>query len=425
MEKVLLISILILSIITVVISIISITVSAKKSKQTIISSSDDETKNFGQELQKLSGLIMAYNQTVTEIIKSYSESVIKSLNAISENQFERLENVGKKIQELNLSVENKLEKNSNVLELSLTNLKQNNEQKLEQMRQTVDEKLNESLEKRLNESFNLISERLEKVSAGLGEMRTLAGSVGDLKKVLTNVKTRGTFGEIQLGNLLEQMLAPNQYSPNVTIKDDKRVDFAIILPGKDQSEVLLPIDAKFPIEDYTKILDADGLGDVTAIQTMQKALERRIKEEAKKINEKYIVVPKTTDFAIMYLPIEGLYGEVIKNTGLVEQLQRDYRIIVCGPTTLSALLNSLQMGFQTLAIEKRSSEIWSLLSTFKKEFVTFVDLLTKTQKKIDEASGTISDATKKTQKIQKQLNKVVLLDNSFELLTDTDDTQND
>lgn len=382
------------------------------------SNQDGNVEKLFSEIQKLTNFVSAYNQTVTEIIKSYSESTIKSLNSIGDNQFERLDNLNKRLQELTTTLEMRLEKNNNVLELSLTNLKQANEQKLEQMRQTVDEKLNESLEKRLNESFNLISERLENVSAGLGEMRSLAGSVGDLKKVLTNVKTRGTFGEVQLGNLLEQMLAPNQYMANVTIKSDKRVDFVIVLPGKDGSEVLLPIDAKFPIEDYTKILDAETLNDVSLVQTLQKALEKRIKEEAKKINEKYIVVPKTTDFAIMYLPLEGLYGEVIKHTGLIEQLQRDYRIIICGPTTLSALLNSLQMGFQTLAIEKRSSEIWSLLSTFKKEFVTFVDLLTKTQKKIDEASGTINDATKKTQTIQKQLNKVVLLENNIEILDD-------
>ncbi len=417
MDKILLISILIISVLSILGIILTNIIFIKKNKSsTIVSTSSEEVKALNFEIQKLSSMILAYNQTVTEIIKSYSESTIKSLNSISENQFERLENLNKRIFDLTQSLEARLEKNSNVLEMSLTNLKQNNEQKLEQMRLTVDEKLNESLEKRLNESFNLISERLENVSAGLGEMRSLAGSVGDLKKVLTNVKTRGTFGEIQLGNLLEQMLAPNQFKANVQIKDDKRVDFAIILPGKDESEVLLPIDAKFPIEDYNKILDAESVGDSVAINTLQKALERRIKEEAKKINEKYIVVPKTTDFAIMYLPLEGLYGEAIKRTGLIEELQRDYRIIVCGPTTLSALLNSLQMGFQTLAIEKRSSEIWALLSTFKKEFVTFVDLLTKTQKKIDEASGTINDATKKTQKIQKQLDKVVLLDNNIEIL---------
>lgn len=410
------IAVLIFLSVLVIINIITIFVLVKKGKPTVTINDDEKFKNLSLEINKLENFLTLYNSSVTEILKTNNEATIGNLNSIGSNQIERLENLNKRLEILTNNLENKFEKNTLVIENGLKNMQENNEKKLEQMRVTVDEKLNESLERRLNESFNLISERLENVSKGLGEMRSLAGSVGDLKKVLSNVKTRGTFGEIQLGNLLEQMLAPNQFAPNVTIKDDKRVDFAIILPGKDQSEVLLPIDAKFPIEDYIKILDAETVSDIATIQAMQKALERRIKEEAKKINEKYIVVPKTTDFAIMYLPIEGLYGEVIKNTGLVEQLQRDYRIIVCGPTTLSALLNSLQMGFQTLAIEKRSSEIWSLLSTFKKEFVTFVDLLTKTQKKIDEASGTISDATKKTQKIQKQLDKVVLLDNNIEIL---------
>ena len=185
--------------------------------------------------------------------------------------------------------------------------------------------------------------------------------------------------------------------------------------------MLLPIDAKFPIEDYNKIIDAENSGDLQAVSVLSKALERRIKDEAKKISEKYICPPLTTEFVIMYLPLEGLYGETIKKTGLIEELQRDYKVIICGPTTLSALLNSLQMGFQTLAIEKRSSEIWTLLTTFKKEFVTFVDLLTKTQKEIDKASGTLNDATRKTQKIQKQLNKVVLLDNNINIIDDGDE----
>lgn len=369
-------------------------------------------ESINYSVNKLQDAILLYNSTITEILKNNNEYTTKNLDNMRLNQQERLENLNKRLEVLTTSLENKLEKNANVLELSLTSLKQNNEEKLEQMRQTVDEKLNESLNKRLNESFNLISKRLESVTIGLGEMRSLAGSVGDLKKVLTNVKTRGTFGEVQLGNLLEQMLAPNQYEANVTIKDDKRVDYVIKLPGKDEQDLLLPIDAKFPIEDYTKITEAEEANNVHDVAVLHKALEKRIKDEAKKINEKYISVPKTTDFAIMYLPLEGLYCETIKKTGLIETLQRDYRIIVCGPTTLSALLNSLQMGFQTLAIEKRSSEIWNLLSVFKKEFVTFVDLLTKTQKEIDKASGTILDATKKTQKIQKQLDRVVLLDNT-------------
>lgn len=394
----------------VVLNLISLFVILKKNKTTITIDNDENFKNLSLELNKLQSVLSLYNATITEVLKTNNDLTISNLNNIGSNQLERLENLNKRLEVLTNNLENKFDKNTLVLESGLKSLQDNNEKKLEQMRITVDEKLNESLERRLNESFNLISNRLESVSKGLGEMRSLAGSVGDLKKVLSNVKTRGTFGEVQLGNLLEQMLAPNQFEPNVMIKNDKRVDYVIKLPGKDDRDLLLPIDAKFPIEDYTKIIDEENLGNSEQVVVLQKALEKRIKEEAKKINEKYIQVPLTTDFAIMYLPLEGLYCEAIKKTGLIEQLQRDYRIIVCGPTTLSALLNSLQMGFQTLAIEKRSSEIWNLLSTFKKEFVTFVDLLSKTQKKIDEASGTLSDATKKTQTIQKKLNKVVLLD---------------
>jgi len=410
----LLICVIVLCSINILISFILLYNLSKKSKNNLIISETTNSQDLKTEVQALQSSINAYNQTIVEVLKS-------NLNNLNLLQSERLENTNKKLETLSQTVENKLEKNALVLEANLTNLKQSNENKLEQMRMTVDEKLNESLEKRLNESFNLISERLENVSKGLGEMRSLAGSVGDLKKVLTNVKTRGTFGEVQLANLLEQMLAPNQYSANVNIKDAQRVDFVINLPGKDDKNLLLPLDAKFPIEDYTKIIDAENAGDITLMNTLSKALERRIKDEAKKICEKYICPPLTTEFAIMYLPLEGLYSEAIKKTGLIEELQRDYRVIVCGPTTLSALLNSLQMGFQTLAIEKRSSEIWSLLSTFKKEFVTFVDLLTKTQKEIDKASGTLVDATKKTQKIQKQLNKVVLLDNDIDIIGDSDE----
>lgn len=410
----LIICLVILSSINILISFILLYKISQKSKSNLII---NETTNFGElnlEIQKLQNSVSVYNQTMMEVIKSNLEN----LNLL---QGERLETTNKKLETLSQVLDNKLEKNANVLEINLNSLKQANEQKLEQMRQTVDEKLNESLEKRLNESFNLISQRLESVSKGLGEVQSLATNVGDLKKVLTNVKTRGTFGEVQLANLLEQVLAPSQYAQNVMIANDKRVDFVINLPGKDDKNLLLPLDAKFPIEDYTKIIDAENSGDLQTASVLSKALERRIKDEAKKISEKYICPPLTTEFAIMYLPLEGLYSEAIKKTGLIEELQRDYKIIVCGPTTLSALLNSLQMGFQTLAIEKRSSEIWNLLSTFKKEFVTFVDLLTKTQKEIDKASGTLVDATKKTQKIQKQLNKVVLLDNDIDIIGDSDE----
>ena len=285
------------------------------------------------------------------------------------------------------------------------------------MRQTVDEKLNVSLERRLTDSFNVINQRLQSVYEGLGEMKSLANGVGDLKKVLMNVKTRGIWGEVQLGNLLEQMMSPGQYASQVAIKPgiSERVDYVIKLPGKDCDEVYLPIDAKFPIEDYQRLCDASEQGDQQQIEACLKALEKRVKEEAKSIHDKYIDVPHTTDFAVMYLSIEGLYAEVLRRPGLAECLQRDYKINVCGPTTLASLLNSLQMGFKTLTIEKRSSEVWNLLGAIKQEFGKFVDLLAKTQKKLSEASNTIEFATKKSRTIEKKL-KNIAIENTQEVL---------
>lgn len=293
----------------------------------------------------------------------------------------------------------------------LKEIQDKNEKKLEEMRQTVDEKLHETLEKRLGESFKLVSDRLEQVYKGLGDMQELARGVGDLKNVLTNVKTRGGWGEIQLENLIDQILTQEQYEKNVSTKKGSKdkVEIAIKLPGRDLSKselVWLPIDAKFPIEDYQRLIDAQDLANIVAINDANKAIENRIKGEAKKIAEKYLDPPHTTDFAIMFLPVEGLYAEVLRRPGLAEFLQREYRVVVSGPTTLAALLNSLQMGFRTLAIEKRSSEVWKILSSVKNEFGKFGDLLDKTQKKLQEASNTIDDASKATRKIEKQLNKV-------------------
>lgn len=293
----------------------------------------------------------------------------------------------------------------------LKEIQDKNEKKLEEMRQTVDEKLHETLEKRLGESFKLVSDRLEQVYKGLGDMQELARGVGDLKNVLTNVKTRGGWGEIQLENLIDQILTQEQYEKNVTTKkgSNDKVEIAIKLPGRDLSKseiVWLPIDAKFPIEDYQRLIDAQDLANIVAINEANKAIETRIKGEAKKIAEKYLDPPHTTDFAIMFLPVEGLYAEVLRRPGLAEFLQREYRVVVSGPTTLAALLNSLQMGFRTLAIEKRSSEVWKILSSVKNEFGKFGDLLDKTQKKLQEASNTIDDASKASRKIEKQLNKV-------------------
>lgn len=308
----------------------------------------------------------------------------------------------------------------------LKEIQDKNEKKLEEMRQTVDEKLHATLEKRLGESFKLVSDRLEQVYKGLGDMQELARGVGDLKNVLTNVKTRGGWGEIQLENLIDQILTQEQYEKNVSTKkgSNDKVEIAIKLPGRDLSKselVWLPIDAKFPVEDYQRLIDAQDLANIAAINEANKAIENRIKGEAKKIAEKYLDPPHTTDFAIMFLPVEGLYAEVLRRPGLAEMLQREYRVVVSGPTTLAALLNSLQMGFKTLAIEKRSSEVWKILSSVKNEFGKFGDLLDKTQKKLQEASNTIDDASKATRKIEKQLNKVEELpSNETNLLTNVE-----
>ena len=262
------------------------------------------------------------------------------------------------------------------------------------MRQTVDERLTSTLEQRLGESFKQVSERLEQVHKGLGEMQTLAAGVGDLKQVLTNVKTRGTWGEVQLGTLLEQIMNPEQYATNVACKLGcaERVEFAIRLPGqpgRDAEEVWLPIDAKFPVEDYQRMLDAQDKGDLAGMDAALKALEARVKVSAKDIQTKYLDPPRTTDFGIMFLPTEGLYAEVLRRPGLVDSLQSNFRVLVTGPTTLGALLNSLQMGFRILTVEKRSSEGWQLLGAVKTQFGQFGGLLDKVHKKLDQASSTI------------------------------------
>jgi DNA recombination protein RmuC len=296
------------------------------------------------------------------------------------------------------------------IETRLAAIQTDNSQKLEQMRQTVDEKLHNTLEQRLGESFKRVSEQLERVHAGLGEMQTLASGVGDLKKVLSNVKVRGTWGEVQLDNLLEQILSAGQYEKNVATRPNsaERVEFAIKLPGREEagSVVWLPIDAKFPLEDYQKLLEAQELGDLAAMEDAGRAMENRVRAEAKTIRDKYIEVPHTTDFALLFLPIEGLYAEVIRRPGLFDTLQRDYRVTLTGPTTLTAILNSLQMGFRTLAIEQRSSEVWQVLGAVKTEFGKFGDVLAKTKKKLDEASRTIEQAEVRTRAIDRSLRKV-------------------
>jgi DNA recombination protein RmuC len=335
------------------------------------------------------------------------KSIREELNNSIKNFGDSLD---KRIAELMNKNEIRLEKIRETLDSKMDILQKDNGEKLEKMRMTVDEKLQSTLEKRLGESFKLVSDRLEQVHKGLGEMQTLASGVGDLKRVLTNVKTRGTWGEVQLANLLEQLLTNEQYEKNVATKmgSADRVEFAIKLPGKDEQikQIWMPIDAKFPIEDYQRLITAQEKGSIEEVEILTKALENRIKSEAKDIYTKYIDPPYTTDFAILYLPIEGLYAEVTQRRGLAETLQRQYRVIVCGPNTIAALLNSLQMGFRTLVIEKRSSEVWSILGAVKTEFGKFGDLLEKTNEKLKQASNTIDDAARKSRTIERKLNKV-------------------
>jgi DNA recombination protein RmuC len=357
---------------------------------------------------------------------AFNKNVIAIIGEMSTQQKNLLDSFSRQLSGLTQMNEQKLDKIRTVVEEKLTLLQEDNSKKLEQMRLTVDEKLHATLEKRLGDSFKLVSERLELVHKGLGEMQNLASGVGDLKKVLTNVKTRGTLGEIQLETLLEQILTPEQFTKNVATKKgaSERVEFAVKLPAKDDDmrHVWLPIDSKFPLEDYQRLLEAQEAGDGQIAGEALKQLETRIKLEAKSIREKYIEPPNTTDFAVMFLPIEGLYAEVLRRPGLWDTLQREYRVVVTGPTTLAALLNSLQMGFRTLAIQKRSSEVWQLLGAVKTEFGKFGDILDKTQKKLREASSTIETAARKTRTIERKLRTVQELPSgeAGELLPDWD-----
>lgn len=346
-------------------------------------------------------------------LKGFGDSLAQQLSSLTRSSEERLERVRETV------------------ETRLQTLQEDNSAKLEKMRQTVDEKLHATLEQRLGDSFRLVSERLELVHKGLGEMQTLASGVGDLKKVLTNIKVRGIFGEVQLGNLLEQVFTPEQFSRNVATRpgSNERVEFAIRLPGKDGSQgtpVWLPIDAKYPQEDYQRLIDAQEQANPAALEEAAKMIETRIKLEAKGIKEKYLDPPHTTDFGIMFLPSEGLFAEVLRRPGLFETIQREYHVLLTGPTTLLAVLNSLQMGFRTLAIEKRSSEVWSLLGAVKTEFGRFGEVLDKTQKKLQEASNTIESAATRSRQIERKLRDVQELPSDLSTrLLDTDESASD
>ncbi len=333
--------------------------------------------------------------------------------------------------ELNERLEKLRDKNDEKLELirktvegRLESLQKDNADKLEKMRLTVDEKLQSTLEKRLGQSFKLVSERLEQVHKGLGEMQGLATDVSDFKRVLTNVKTRGTWGEVQLENLLEQIFVRDHYDKQVMLRSGSQdqVDFCIKLPDKSSKDgfIYLPIDAKFPLEDYQRLVAAQEKSDLEAVTQATKALVTRIKLEARSIKDKYIQPPKTTDFAVLYVPIEGLFAEVLRQPGLFEQLQSDYRVTVAGPTTIAAILNSYQLGFRTLAIAEQTSQVWELLTTIKGEFGKFGDLLDKTRDKLVQATKTIDSASTKSRTIERKLGKVQkLADKATETAEDT------
>ena len=349
-------------------------------------------------------------EELSHSLRMFEDSVLNQMNQAAHLQKSQLGLFGEQIDRLASGNEARLEKMRVTVENRLKELQDDNNQKLEKMRQTVDEKLHTSLETRLGESFKLVSDRLEMVHKGLGEMQSLAAGVGDLKKVLTNVKTRGIWGEIQLGNILEQVLSPEQYACNVVTRpgSNERVEFAIRLPGQNQSEgeIWLPIDAKFPQEDYLRLIEASEQGLPEKVEEAGRQLEKRIRSEARMVQEKYLAPPYTTDFGIIFLPTESLYAEVVRRPGFLSALQNELRVLVTGPSTMVALLNSLSVGFRTLIIEQRTSEVWDLLGAVKADFGNFGDILDKTKKKLQEASNTIDTASRRSRSIEKKLRAV-------------------
>ncbi len=371
------------------------------------------------------GLVNLGNRLLDELDAQHDEAA-KSLYEANQSLMTTLSQMGQGQSTLLESMQRQVLLSTRNQEEKINDLRLENERQLSEMRKTVDDRLSESLDKKLDQSFAQVSERLESVYKGLGEMHTLASGVGDLKKVLTNVKTRGIWGEMQLGNLIRQTLAPGQYEENVAVipGSSERVEFAVCLPDQNGSTVYLPVDSKFPQEDYIRLTDAAQQGDAAGAEAARKALIQRLKQEAKKIAEKYISPPHTTDFAIMFLPVEGLYSEALQTPELVETLQRDYRIVIAGPGTFSAMLNALQMGFRTLAIEKRSGEVWLLLGEIKKDFIRFAETLENTRRRLDQAGESIDSAVTKSRSIQRKLSAletVPALDNPPETLTIQDD----
>lgn len=379
-----------------------------KTIRELIQTQKDQLRLIFDQIQKDS---KENRSELSQSLKLFEEKFTQNVKDFNELQKQKFSDLLQQQQSVLTQTESKLKEVRDTVESKLRVLQEDNHKQLDEMRKTVDEKLQATVEKRFSESFKMISDRLEQVHKGLGEMQTLASGVGDLKKVLTNVKTRGNLGEIQLGAILEQILSPEQYQYNTNIKSDtqERVEYVIKLPGKnaDQQSLLLPIDSKFPTEDYQRLLDAyEQSLSAKEIEILSKQFENAVKKNAKDIRDKYIHPPITTDFAIMFVPTEGLYAEILRRTGLFETLQRDYKITVVGPTNLVAFLSSLQMGFKTLAIEKRSSEVWEVLGAVKTEFGNFGSILEKTRKKLEEATNVIEKAGVRSRAIERKLRTV-------------------
>lgn len=363
-------------------------------------------------LEELRATRTELGSSINSSLQNYSSVQSTALKQIAGVQDSRLQGLDERFKALSLQTELKLDSIRRTMETRLAALQEDNNHKLDQMRETVDEKLQKTLEDKLAKSFGLVNERLEQVYKGLGEMQTLAIGVGDLKKVLSNVKTRGILGEIQLGAILQEILTPDQYDENVATRkgSSERVEFAVKLPsGEDGETIYLPIDAKFPADCYANLMEAYDTGDTEQIAAAGKVLENRIRSEAKDIRDKYVHVPDTTEFGILFLPVEGLYAEVVRR-GMVERLQTEYKVTIAGPTIMAALLNSLQMGFHTLAIQKRSSEVWDILGNVKSEFETFGKALAQTQNRLHQASDELENLVGvRTRQIQRRLRTITSL----------------